>query len=60
MPKPDEEVVGEAVRIEYQEQDGKLFLVFEITNEKYKQTVKKDWIKDIEFRLVERSLVKSG
>ena len=57
--KADEEVVGEAVRIEYQESDGKLFLVFEITNEKYKQTVKKDWIKDIEFRLVERSLVRS-
>ena len=59
MPKPDEEVVGEAVRIEYQESDGKLFLVFEITNELYKQSVKKDWIKDIEFRLVEKSLAKS-
>lgn len=59
MPKPDEEVVGEAVRIEYQEQDGKLFIVFEITNPKYAQSVKKDWVNDIEFRLVERSLVKS-
>lgn len=59
MPKPDEEVVGEAVRIEYQEQDGKLFLVFEITNAKYAQSIRKDWVNDIEFRLVERTLVKN-
>jgi hypothetical protein len=56
--KSDEDVVGEAVRVEYTEQDGKLFLVFEITNEKYKQDIKKNWTQDIEFRLVDKLLVK--
>jgi hypothetical protein len=56
--KPDEEVVGEAVRVEYTEHDGKLFLVFEITNEKYKQDIKLNWIKDLEYKIVDKSLVK--
>lgn len=53
----DEQTVGEAVRVEYTEHDGKLFLVFEITNEKYKQDIKKNWVKDIEFRLVDKLLI---
>ncbi len=55
-----EEVVGEAVRVEYNEKNGKLFLVFEITSEKYKQDIKKNWTKDIEYRLVDKFLVKEG
>jgi hypothetical protein len=55
-----EEVVGEAVRIEYIERDGKLFLVFEITSEKYKQDIKANWTKDIEYKLVDRFLVQEG
>lgn len=55
--KPDEECVGEAIRIEYDETTGKLFLVFEITNEKYKQSLKKNWTDDIEFRLINKQLV---
>lgn len=55
--KNDEQIVGEAVRVEYTERDGRLFLVFEITNEKYKQDIKKNWTKDIEFRLVDKLLV---
>jgi hypothetical protein len=56
--KNDDEVVGEAVRIEYTEHDGRLFLVFEITKEKYKQDIKKNWMKDVEYRLVDKCLVK--
>jgi hypothetical protein len=56
--KSDEETVGEAVRVEYEEKTGKLFLVFEITNEKYKLDIKKNWTKDIEFKLVDKLLVK--
>ena len=58
--KPDEEVIAEAVRIEYHEQDGKLFIVFEVTNEKYKQDIKKNWIQDIEYRLIDKTLVKEN
>jgi leucyl aminopeptidase (aminopeptidase T) len=53
-----EEIVGEAVRIEYTEQDGKLYIVFEILNEKYKQDIIRDWTKDIEFRLKDKQLIK--
>ncbi len=55
-----EEIVGEAVRIEYNESTGKLFLIFEITNEKFKQVIKKDWTNDIEFKLKNKSLVIEG
>lgn len=57
--KNDEIIVGEAIRVEYTEKDGKLFLVFEITNEKYKQNIKKNWTQDIEFRLIDKFLVKN-
>ena len=57
--KSTEEVVGEAVRIEYIEQDGRLFIVFEIKSEKHKQNIKKNWVKDIEFRLIDKTLVEN-
>lgn len=56
--RDDENIVGEAVRVEYTEKDGKLYLVFEITNAKYKKDIKENWTNDIEFRLVDRFLVK--
>jgi hypothetical protein len=52
-----EKVVAEAVRIEYTEKDGKLYIVFEVKDEKYKQDIKKNWTKDVEYRLVDRSLI---
>jgi hypothetical protein len=51
------ETVGEAIRIEFEEKTGKLCIVFEITNEKYKQDIRKNWTKDIEFRIVDKLLV---
>jgi hypothetical protein len=56
--KPGEEIFGEAVRVEYEEKTGKLFIVFEIKNEKHKQDIKKNWVQDIEFRLIDKFLVK--
>lgn len=52
-------VVAEAVRIEYEEKSGKLYIVFEVKDEKYKQDIKKNWTKDIEYRLVDKFLVQS-
>lgn len=52
-----DKVIAEAVRIEYEEKSGKLYIVFEVKDEKYKQDIKKNWTKDIEYRLVDRSLV---
>lgn len=53
-----DKIVAEAVRIEYEEKTGKLFIVFEVKDEKYKQDIKKNWTQDIEYRLVNKFLVK--
>jgi hypothetical protein len=52
-----DEVIAEAVRVEYDEETGKLFLVFEVKSEKYKNDIKKNWTKDIEYRLVGKNLI---
>jgi len=58
--KPNEQIIGEAVRIEYEEKTGKLFIVFEIRDEKQKQDIKKNWADDIEYKLIDKSLVKEN
>ncbi len=58
--KPNEQVVGEAVRVEYEEKSGELYIVFKITDEQYKHTLKRDWTKDIEFRVIDKLLVKEN
>lgn len=55
-----EEVIAEASRIEYDEKTGRLFIVFEVKNEKFKQDIKKNWHQDIEYRLIGKDLVKDG
>lgn len=56
--KPNEEIIAEASRIEFEEKTNKLFIVFEIKNEKYKQYIKQNWTDDIEFRLIDKLLIK--
>ena len=56
--KPNDQIVGEAVRVEYEEKTGRLYIVFEVKDEKYKQDIKKNWMQDIEYRLVDKFLVK--
>jgi hypothetical protein len=53
-------VVAEAVRIEYEEHTGKMYIVFEVKDEKYKQDIRKNWTKDIEYKLIDRNLVKEN
>jgi hypothetical protein len=57
--KPSDKVVAEAVRIEYEDKTGKLFIVFEVKDELYKQSLKRDWTSDIEFRIIDKYLVKN-
>ena len=52
-----EEEIAKAVRVEHDERTGKLFIVFEVTSERFKKTVITDWIKDIEYKLNEKSLI---
>lgn len=56
--KVDEEAVAEAARIEYDEKSGKLYLVFEVKNPKYKRHIMETWTKDIEYVIVNHSLHK--
>jgi len=58
--KPNEEVVAEAVRIEFEEKTGKLYIVFEVIDEKYKQDIKKNWTQDIKYKLIDKCLVKEN
>jgi hypothetical protein len=51
-----EQLLAEAVRIEYNENTGELFLVFKVVDEKFKQLVKQDWAKDIELKLINKGL----
>lgn len=53
-----DKIVAEAVRIEYEEKTGKLFIVFEVKDEKYKQDIKANWTKDIEYKLIDKFLIK--
>lgn len=52
-----EEIVAEASRIEIEEKTGRVFIVFEVKSEKLKQDIKKNWTKDIEYKLVDKNLV---
>jgi len=51
---PDEIEVAKAIRVEYDKDKDKLYLVFEITEEKLKRSIKEDWTKNIELYLVKK------
>jgi len=51
------EEIAEAIRIEHDEKADDLLIVFRVTNAKYKQIVKQNWTKDMEFRIVNKKLV---
>jgi len=53
-----QKIIAEAVRIEFEQNSGNLFIVFKITDEKYKQDIKTNWTKDIEYKLIDKFLVK--
>ena len=57
--KESQQIIGEATRIEYSEKDGKLYLVFEITDPKSKLDIKTNWAKDIEYLIVDKKLIKN-
>jgi hypothetical protein len=56
---PSENIIAEATRIEQDEASGKLYIVFEITNEQYRKYILENWMNDIEFKLINKGLVKN-
>jgi hypothetical protein len=53
------ELLAEACRIEYDEKTDKLYIVFEVKNLLFKQKIKKEWTKDLEFIIVDKQLYES-
>lgn len=56
--KPNEHSIAEAVRVEYNEDSGALYIVFHVTDEEFKNQIRKDWMKDIELKIFGRKLFK--
>jgi hypothetical protein len=54
--KPDEKIVAEAVRVERDDLTGRMYIVFEVKDEKLKQTIIRDWLSDIEFKIIGKAL----
>jgi hypothetical protein len=50
-------VVASAVRVEHEEHSDTVYLVFEIVDEKFKQQIKDDWMKDINLKIIDKQLV---
>lgn len=57
MSKSLYHVVAEAVRIEFDEKSGAVYLVFELTDEDFKKRIKNDWTADISLELEDRKLL---
>lgn len=49
--KSYEEAIAEAIKIEYNPDTGKLCIVFQILNEKFKKKILETWTKDIEYEI---------
>lgn len=54
-----EDVLAEAVRVEIDDQTGDVYVVFKAKNEKFKKEIKDTWAKDIEFKLINKKLIKN-
>ena len=50
--------VAKAVRVEHNEDNDELYLVFEIIDDDFKRRIKKDWMEDIELKLIGKNLIK--
>ncbi len=46
-------VVAEAVRLEHSPKTDTFYLVFEVTDEKFRNRIKKDWTQDIDLRVID-------
>ena len=52
------QTVATAVRMEHNPDTDELFLVFQIVDEDFKRRIKRDWMQDVELKLLGRNLVK--
>ena len=57
--KINNKTVAEVVRVEHDESTDAVYLVFEITDERFKQRIKKDWTQDVELVMIGKKLVEN-
>lgn len=50
-------VVAKAIRVEVSQKRDQIFLVFEVVDQDLKNLVKKDWLQDVDLKLVDKDLV---
>jgi hypothetical protein len=55
--KPDEKVIAKISRVELDDKNDKVYIVFEVTDPSFKVRIKKNWIEDIEFKIINKELV---
>ena len=51
-------VVATAVRVEVDSDSDEVFVVFKVFDEKFKRTIKDEWMKDTELKIVDKTLVR--
>lgn len=49
--------IAKVVRVEHDPETDKIYLVFQIVDEGFKRRVKKDWMQDIDVKLIGKNLV---
>lgn len=54
---PKYETVAKAVRVEIDEDTDDVYLVFKITDLKLRQDIRKNWLQDIEFKIIGKELI---
>jgi hypothetical protein len=52
-----EKILAEAVRVEYEHHTGEVFIVFKVLDNKFKEDIKINWTKDIEYRIIDKHLI---
>ena len=54
--KDQDETVAVVVRMEHNPDNDELFLVFQVVDEAFKNRMKKDWMEDVELKIIGKGL----
>lgn len=54
----NDQTVANAVRIEYDNDNDTLYIVFEVTDEELKHTIRNEWEKDMPLQLIGKKLIR--
>jgi hypothetical protein len=50
-------IVATAIRVELSPKKDQMFLVFEVTDQSFKQMIREDWLQDIDLEIVDKDLI---